>query len=288
MTLAWGTLLGIGLLLVASPLLWPSRPGAPPRQRSRFSERLRERLVQAGLPRVSVPTVLVVSVVLAIACGAVVLALIPVIALALAAALAGLALPTAAVIWRARAGRKAARVVWPDVVDHLVSAIRSGAALPDSVVSLASSGPIVTREAFAEFERDYRATGNFGYCVDTLKSSLADPFADRLLETLRMAREVGGSDLTVVLRSLSSWLRQDAAVRAEVEAKQSWVVNAARLGVAAPWIVLVLISTRPEAAQAFNTAAGTVVILGGLTVSVLAYRVMLALGRLPEERRWFQ
>ena len=103
-----------------------------------------------------------------------------------------------------------------------------------------------------------------------------------------MAREVGGSDLTVVLRSLSSWLRQDAAVRAEVEAKQSWVVNAARLGVAAPWIVLVLISTRPEAAQAFNTAAGTVVILGGLTVSVLAYRVMLALGRLPEERRWFQ
>ena len=75
------------------------------------------------------------------------------------------------------------------------------------------------------------------------------------------------------------------AVRAEVEARQSWVVNAARLGVAAPWIILVLLSTRPEAALAYNTPAGSAVIAGGLVLSLLAYRIMIALGRLPEERR---
>ena len=70
--------------------------------------------------------------------------------------------------------------------------------------------------------------------------------------------------------------------------RQSWIVNAARLGVAAPWIVLLLLASRPEAAVAYNTSAGVVVIVGGLGVSVVAYRLMVALGRLPEERRWFK
>jgi tight adherence protein B len=178
-------------------------------------------------------------------------------------------------------------VVWPDVVDHLVSAVRSGLALPDSVVTLAYAGPPATRAAFAEFERDYRMTGGFSDSLDRLKDRLADPIADRIIETLRMSREVGGSELTTVLRNLAAYLRQDAAIRAEVEARQSWIVNAAKLGVAAPWIVLALLSTRPEAASAYNTPLGGAVILSGLVLSVIAYRLMIGIGRLPEERRWF-
>ncbi len=148
-----------------------------------------------------------------------------------------LCLPSTVVVWRARAHRRATRVVWPDVVDHLVSAVRSGLALPDSVVTLAHSGPPITRTAFSDFERDYRMTGAFAPSLDRLKDRLADPVADRIIETLRMSREVGGNELTVVLHNLATYLRQDAAIRSEVEARQSWIVNAARLGVAAPWIV---------------------------------------------------
>jgi len=103
-----------------------------------------------------------------------------------------------------------------------------------------------------------------------------------------MSREVGGSELTTVLRALSSHLRNDIAVRAEVEARQSWVTNGAKLGVAAPWIVLVLLSTRPEAAAAYNTSNGFWLIVGGLAVSAFSYRLMLSFGKLPEERRWFR
>jgi tight adherence protein B len=286
MILVLGSLLGSGLVLVSAPLLWPATETGSGGWR--LVAGWRARLAQAGFGTVPLSVFAALSGLLAVAAAALAEAILGVRAITVVAGLVWLILPTLIVLWRARARRRLNRAVWPDVVDHLVSAVRSGLALPDAVSSLAQAGPLVTRTAFAEFEREYRATGNFGYSVDRLKAALADPFADRLLETLRMAREVGGSDLTVVLRSLSSWLRQEAAVRAEVEAKQSWVVNAARLGVAAPWVVLLLISSRPEAAQAYNTAAGTVVILGGLTVSVLAYRVMLALGRLPEERRWFQ
>jgi tight adherence protein B len=239
------------------------------------------------MSRVGLGTIAVVSALLGAAAAALVFAFVPVTAVAGAAGILAACLPGVVVVWRARAQRRATRVVWPDVVDHLVSAVRSGLALPDSVVTLAHSGPPVTRDAFAGFERDYRMTGGFADSLDRLKDRLADPVADRIIETLRMSREVGGNELTTVLRNLAVYLRQDAAIRSEVEARQSWIVNAARLGVAAPWIVLLLLSTRPEAAQAYNSPAGVAVIVVGLALSVVAYRLMMGIGRLPEERRWF-
>ena len=287
MTLAFGCLLAAGILLVASPFLWPATTGSVPTKPG-IRDRARTHLVQAGLGAVPVPAFLAISIVLGVAGGAFVQAVLGVFALAVVTAIGGILLPSLLVRWRAMSKRRANRTVWPDVVDHLVAAVRSGLALPDSVSSLAQAGPVGTRAAFAEFEREYRATGSFTRSLDQLKDAMADPIADRILETLRMAREVGGSDLTVVLRSLAAWLRQDAAIRQEVEARQSWILNAAKLGVAAPWIILLLLATRPEAALAYNTPAGLAVILGGLVISVVAYRVMLALGKLPQERRWFQ
>ena len=284
MTVLLGVLAGLGLVLVVSPWLWPTASRSP----SRTSPGLvRERLTQAGLHRLTPGALLFGSVLAAAGAGAVLFALVPVAAVAVAAALAGFALPFAVVSRRASARRRVARGNWPDVVDHLVSGVRSGLALPDTLVTLANTGPETTRLAFRQFELDYRATGNFGLCLDRVKDRLADPVADRILETLRMSRDVGGNDLTAVLRSLASYLRQEAAIRAEVTARQSWVVNAARLGAVAPWITLLLLASRREAAAAYNSPAGLALIVGGLVVSAIAYRLMVALGRLPAERRWF-
>jgi tight adherence protein B len=286
MGLVVGLLLGLGLVLVASPFLWPMNRRRS-RARARAFSRLRERLAQAGLSSVSPTAVVVVAVLFAAAASAVTFAVIPVAVIAFIAGAVALTTPFALISWRARSRRAAARVLWPDVVDHLVSAVRSGLALPDSVEALAHTGPMPTRASFAVFESEYRATGNFSIALDGLKSSLADPVADRILETLRMAREVGGSELTTVLRHLSAYLRQEAAIRSEVEARQSWVMNAAKLGVSAPWIILLLLATRPEAAAAYSTGAGVALIVGGLLVTSIAYRIMLAIGHIPEERRWF-
>ncbi len=282
-----GLALGLGIVLLSAPLLWPTASPrlAPPAVPGLGM--LRERLAQAGHHAVPIPALLSVSVIEGLAVAAIAFAIVPVVVIALIAGIAAACLPLALVHGRARSRRRASRVMWPDLVDHLVSAVRSGLALPDSLVTLAHAGPTNTRAAFADFAEEYRATGNFGTSIDRLKMRLADPVADRILETLRMSREVGGSELTTVLRNLGSYLRQEAAIRSEVEARQSWVLNAARLGIAAPWIILLLLASRPEAAAAYNTGGGLVLIVGGLLVTAIAYRLMLALGRLPEEQRWF-
>lgn len=287
MTWILGIVLGVGLLLIASPWVWPRPADGRPGAGTRPISALRTRLVQAGLGQVSVPVFLIVSALLGLATGALVLALVPVPALAAAAAVAGALLPAILVAGRARSRRRALRAAWPDLVDHLVSGVRSGQGLTEAVAGLADVGPSDFRAAFREFARVGQATGTLGPALDALKDALADPVADRIVETLRMSRDVGGTELPSVLRNLSAYLRQEGALRAEVEARQSWVLNAARLGVAAPWIVLVLLASRPEAAAAYNSPAGLTLLAAGFVVTVVAYRVMIALGRLPDEKRWF-
>jgi tight adherence protein B len=285
-TLAVGFLLAAGVLLVASPWLWPRRersstardPLAP----------LADLLARAGVASVSPFVLLGVIAMAGIAGGALTLLLVPVVALAPVAAVVAATVPLLVLRGRAAARRRALRAVWPDVVDHLLSGVRAGLSLPQAIAALADSGPEPVRAPFRTFRRDYLRTAQFTECLDALKATLADPVADRIVETLRMAREVGGTELPSVLRSLSHYLRADAAVRAEVDARQSWVRTAARLGVVAPWIVLLLLSTRPEAAAAYNSTGGAVLVVGGLAATLVAYRLMIALGRLPEEGRWFR
>jgi tight adherence protein B len=141
------------------------------------------------------------------------------------------------------------------------------------------------REPFQAFARDYQVSGRFEDSLDRLKARLADPVGDRVVEGLRVAREVGGGDLGRLLRNLSSHLRDDARTRSELEARQSWAVNAARLAVAAPWLVLLMMCFQPEVIGRYASTTGAVVLGVGAVLCVAAYRLMLRIGRLPVERR---
>jgi tight adherence protein B len=194
-----------------------------------------------------------------------------------------------AILRRMRRRRQIAlREIWPEVVDNLASAVRAGMSLPEGLSAIGERGPAEIRAPFARFGTGYRASGRFGDCLDALKRDLADPVGDRVCETVRVAREVGGSDLGTVMRTLSELLRSDARTRAELETRQGWIVNAARLAVAAPWLVLLLLGTQSTTLRAYDSAGGTVLLCVGAAVCVIAYRVMLRIGRLPEAKRVLQ
>lgn len=285
MTLLLGALLAAGLLLSASPWLWPRSPEK--KHAERRDDRITRLMDEAGFAAVAPHRLIVVIVTMALVVAAIVWLITGIPVLALLAAIAAGTAPIAFLRSRRLRLLKARRQMWPDVCDLLVAAIRVGLSLPDAVASLSESAPIAVRLAFAVFARDLRATGRFESSIDRLKATLADPTADRVVEALKMARQVGGTELTGVLRALSSSVRADAALRGEVEAKQSWIRGAAVLGVVAPWVILGLLALRPEGAQAYASAEGVMVIVAGAVVSVIAFRVMVRIGRLPEPRRWF-
>ena len=170
-------------------------------------------------------------------------------------------------------------------MDNFASAVRAGLSLPEALASLGRRGPVPLRPHFDAFAADYQLTGRFGDSLDRLKEGLADPVGDRVVEGLRVAREVGGGELGLVLRNLSGFLRDDARTRSELESRQTWTVVGARLAVAAPWLVLLMLSFQRDVISRYSSPEGAVVLVVGGGLTLVAYRLMVRIGRLPVERR---
>jgi tight adherence protein B len=272
---------GIGLMLVWSSLVLPRRP----RRRARTDGWVTRLLARAGLGRVSSTGFVVLSLLVGFVATLVVEVVSGTPPVAIAFGLLGAYLPVAVVAGRARRRQRDFAEVWPEAVDNLASAVRAGMSLPDALAALGSRGPEPLREAFDEFALDYQVTGRFGDCLDRLKGRLADPVGDRVIEGLRIAREVGGGELGRLLRNLSGYLRDEARTRSELESRQAWTVNGARLAVAAPWLVLLLMSLQSEVIHRYASPGGVVVLASGAAACLVAYRLMMRIGRLPTERR---
>lgn len=272
--------LGVGLLLVYWSLVTPRapRPAARP-------SRLEQLLRRAGLANTSSGRVMVLCLGSAVFAGLVVQVISRTWPVASAFALLAGYLPVAVLKGRARRRQRELAEVWPEAVDNLASAVRAGMSLPEALAQLAVRGPEPLRPAFAAFAVDYQVTGRFGDSLDRLKEQLADPVGDRVVEGLRIAREVGGGDLGRLLRNLSGFLREDARTRSELESRQAWAVNGAKLAVAAPWMVLLMLSFQRDVISRYASTAGVVVLVVGGACCLVAYRAMVRIGRLPEEGR---
>lgn len=279
----------LGLTLAAGLLLaWFSGPRARPLRLAwdvRWERRRTAWLREAGVRGVSAWQLLGVQVASVLVSAVVVLTATGSPAIAACFGLFGFLAPTAIVNRLLRRRREELRDAWPEVVDNLTSAVRAGMGLPEAVGALAAKGPEPLRPAFGRFAAEYRATGRFTTALDRLRDDLADPVGDRVCEALRLARDVGGSDLGRLLRTLSTFLREDARTRGELLTRQGWTVNAARLAVAAPWLVLLLLGMQPSTLEAYDSPGGRLLLAVGGAVTLLAYRLMTRIGRLPEEGR---
>ncbi|KRA38181.1 MULTISPECIES: type II secretion system F family protein [unclassified Nocardioides] len=275
---------GLGCLLIWTAFRPKETRPAPVRTSSR-TERL---LAEAGLREVAPRSLIALCLAAGVAGTVVVLGITRTLPIAVVLGVLAGYLPVAVVAGRARRRQCEFAEVWPEAVDDLASAVRAGMSLPDAVAALAIRGPEPLRAAFHAFALDYQVSGRFGDCLDRLKERLADPVGDRVVEGLRIAREVGGGELGRLLRSLSGFLRDDLRTRSELEARQAWAVNGARVAVAAPWVVLLVMSTQRTVIERYQSSAGAVVLVVGACLCVIAYRLMMRMGRLPTERRILQ
>jgi tight adherence protein B len=208
-----------------------------------------------------------------------------VIALAFGTLAAGIAFVTV----RAKNNLNEAALIaaWPEVIDHLMSGIQSGLSLTESLAGLSTRGPEVLRPAFTQFKATLYGSGDLTQAIEVLKALFAHHGSDQIFEALIISKALGGSELLQILRSLGDFLRQDLALRREIEVKHGWIKNSAHLSAAAPWILLLLLSTQPSTAAAYSTPTGAMILIAGLVMTAIAYIWMNRLGRLPQTPRVF-
>lgn len=176
---------------------------------------------------------------------------------------------------------------WPEVIDHLMSGIQSGLSLTESLAGLSTRGPEVLRPAFTQFKVNLYGSGDVNQAIEELKATFSHHGSDQIFEALIISKALGGSELLQILRTLGDFLRQDVALRREIEVKHGWIKNSAHLSAAAPWILLLLLSTQPSTAAAYSTTTGALILIAGLVMTGVAYIWMNRLGRLPETPRVF-
>lgn len=180
---------------------------------------------------------------------------------------------------------KAEREAWPIAIDHLISAVGSGISLSHALVDLAQRGPSALTRQFSEIKESLESGIAFHQVLRDAKRNFRTSAADQVLEVLIIARVTGSSNIGTILRTLGEFLRQENAMRAEIEARHGWVRSSASLAAIAPWALLVILSAQPSTRTAFTTSTGLYILLVGVALTAIAYTWMNVVGRLPEVPR---
>lgn len=174
---------------------------------------------------------------------------------------------------------------WPEAIDSLVSALQSGVTITDAVISLADHGPDPLRPNFQRIREGLRTGKTLEELVEREKKLLASAISDQVFETLLIAKLFGGRDSNNALRLLSEFIRDDIDVLEEIRTKFGWIRNSAALATAAPWLLLLLLSSQKSTVEAFSSTAGAMILTSGVLMTAIAYLWMNKVGRIPQPAR---
>jgi tight adherence protein B len=175
--------------------------------------------------------------------------------------------------------------LWPEVLDSLHSAASSGFGIVDSLDQIASSGPLRIQPIFRELVDRVDSGAGLDKSLELFKSQFGQLQADRLVELIRIVHRSGGVGYLDSLREQALRTRAEIALWGELESKQGWVTGTAKLAIVAPWIIVATLAARSENVAIYNTAEGTGVLVAGLLVSLVAYRIVGLLGSLSKPSR---
>jgi tight adherence protein B len=176
---------------------------------------------------------------------------------------------------------------WPDGLRDLASSIAAGSSLTHALTALAETGPVVLRSAFARFPSLARMLGPVA-ALEIVKTELADPTSDRVIEVLVLAQERGGPIVTSILDDLVAATTKDVKLLDEIDSQALEMKINARAVLVLPWLVLVALTIRGGAFRDFyGSPAGLVVVAVGAVLSAIGAWWIGRLGRAHEEPRVF-
>ncbi|MDA2978730.1 MAG: type II secretion system F family protein [Actinomycetota bacterium] len=190
---------------------------------------------------------------------------------------------------RDRKRQAEASAAWPDLLAHIRSSVAAGMTLPDSYLDAAQRTGGAFGETLDEVRRHLLFGGGFPAAMDVVRRAADDPTADRVTMTLIVANETGGHRVGDVLSALSTSIAGETRLRSAHDAAQTEQRWTAGVALAAPWVILALsIATNPQAATAFGTAEGAVVVGIGLALTIAGYLLSRKLAALSAAPRVFR
>ena len=243
---------------------------------------------QFDLPRVQPKTAMSSVAVFAVSSAT----LFGLVGIPVAAIVVGALLAAGPIVSANRVAKRSAERVrdgWPDVLARVRTSISAGATLGDAVTSamFEAGGPF--SDMAEAIRREVVIGGGLQAGLATLRSVDSDPLTDRIVATLSAASAAGGRRVGDIVGVLGQSAANEIRLRKAHDAaltEQRMTVNVA---LAAPWVILLLtIATNPQAAEAFSTSGGAVVVGVGLVGTILGWILAVRTARLNGAPRVFR
>lgn len=171
---------------------------------------------------------------------------------------------------------------WPTFIDDVASGVRSGMTLPSATFGAGKRLPAVAANIFNSIEEEWREVGGFENTLSVLSVRFNEPGFQLFAKTAALAFAQGGNNTPTVLSQLARSLRARKQLENDIAARQATTINSAKVALAAPLLVLLLTSARPEVRSAYSNPTGLLVLVGIVVISIGSYRLMIRTAKLPE------
>ncbi len=173
-----------------------------------------------------------------------------------------------------------AQRAWPQVIDDITSAVRSGISIEQAFLAAAARSPAELRKLLLPAVAELRAGSTLSTVLAELQRAELDAVGKRLVISLQIASAAGGKDVVTTLQVLAESVRRDLSLLDSLRANQKSAITGARVAVFAPWLVIALTSVQPSVRSSYQSSLGIMLLIGVAVVSLIAYWWMLQIAKL--------
>ena len=174
---------------------------------------------------------------------------------------------------------------WTLLIDDLTSGVRAGLTIGEALAQALQNCEEPLRLDFQEAILEINRSGQVSKVITILKNQITDTVGVATLKLLQVVMKTGANDLATSLSILSNSSRENHNLIQELKAKQSWVLNGARISVISPWLVLLALWTQESVRNAYQNLIGQLILILVAVVGLFGYLVMKRIGRIEVFRR---
>ena len=174
---------------------------------------------------------------------------------------------------------------WTLLIDDLTSGVRAGLTIGEALAQALQNCEEPLRSDFQEAILEINRSGQVSKVISILRNKITDTVGVATLKLLQVVLKTGANDLATSLSILSNSSRENHNLIQELKAKQSWVLNGARISVISPWLVLLALWTQESVRNAYQNLIGQLILILVAVVGLFGYLVMKRIGRIDVFRK---
>lgn len=191
------------------------------------------------------------------------------------------------VVIRRERGKLRRERAWPQFEEVFISGLQSGISVADTFSFANDFDLPELKKPLQKLISTLDGGIPLSKAIEGFRQQVDLAHTDLFVATVSLAHRTGGQNLLQALSHHAASVRFELASRGDIRARQNAILSVSKLGLLAPWVLVAVLSVNEQTRNAFNLPLGQTLLVAGFAVSFIAYRLVVAAGRISSFSRIF-